>query len=79
MTASSRPRDLFGPGDVGAVIRDLRRQKGWTQADLAEWLGVSRPTVIRLERGQGTIALAQEAIQLLGGKLVVQSKGAPAG
>jgi transcriptional regulator with XRE-family HTH domain len=68
-------RDLHEPDDIGAVIRELRQHKGWSQAELAEWLDVSRPTVIRLERGQATIALAQAAIQLLGAKLAALPKG----
>lgn len=34
------------------VIRDLRRALGWTQADLAERLDVSRQTVNALETGK---------------------------
>jgi putative transcriptional regulator len=30
-------------------LRDLRTQKGWTQADLGERLGVSRQAVIAIE------------------------------
>jgi HTH-type transcriptional regulator / antitoxin HipB len=70
-------RDLYGPEDVGEVIRQLRKQKGWSQADLAEWLGVSRPTVISLERGRGSFALTQKAILLLGAKLTAAPKGSP--
>lgn len=31
---------------------DLRADRGWTQADLAGLLGVSRQTVISLEKGK---------------------------
>ncbi|WP_276719480.1 helix-turn-helix transcriptional regulator [Pseudooceanicola nitratireducens] len=34
------------------IIRDLRSERGWSQAQLAEQLGVSRQTVIALERGR---------------------------
>ena len=30
----------------------LRAERGWTQADLAERLGVSRQTIISIERGR---------------------------
>ena len=33
-------------------IRDLREQRGWTQADLARELNVSRQTVNALEAGR---------------------------
>ena len=34
------------------IIRDLRAERGWTQADLAERLEVSRQTVNALETGR---------------------------
>ncbi len=33
-------------------IRTLREARGWTQKELAQRLGVSRQTVIALERGR---------------------------
>lgn len=33
-------------------IRSEREQRGWTQAELAERLGVSRQTVVALETGK---------------------------
>ncbi|MBE3638303.1 helix-turn-helix transcriptional regulator [Mangrovicoccus algicola] len=33
-------------------LQELRRQKGWSQADLASHLNVSRQTVNALERGR---------------------------
>ena len=33
-------------------LAELREQKGWSQGDLAEQLGVSRQTVNALERGK---------------------------
>jgi putative transcriptional regulator len=37
---------------TGNHIRSLRDAKSWTQADLADRLGVSRQTVIAIERGR---------------------------
>lgn len=34
------------------LIRSEREQRGWTQAALAEHLGVSRQTVVALENGR---------------------------
>ena len=36
---------------VANRLRQLREEKGWTQAHLAEISGVSRPTIIALEKG----------------------------
>jgi putative transcriptional regulator len=33
-------------------LRDRRAERGWTQQDLAERLGVSRQTVIAVENGK---------------------------
>ncbi len=33
-------------------LEELRAQKGWTQQELSERVGVSRQTIISLERGR---------------------------
>jgi len=38
---------------LGAAIREARHQHGWTQDQLAEASGVSRPTVQRCENAKG--------------------------
>lgn len=69
--------EAYDPIGLGRAIRALRHARGWTQETLAQWLGVSRPTVIALEHG-GPVSLvvAMRAIALLGGKIVVASKDA---
>jgi putative transcriptional regulator len=37
--------------DLCDRLRTLRKRRGWTQAGLAEQAGLSRMTVVRLERG----------------------------
>jgi DNA-binding XRE family transcriptional regulator len=68
--------EVFDAAGLGHAILSLRRSKGWTQAELAGWLDVSRQTVITLEKG-GTVALpvAVRAIALLGAKIVIVPKG----
>jgi DNA-binding XRE family transcriptional regulator len=69
--------EAYDPAGLGRAIRALRRAKGWTQAELAEWLGVNRQTVIALEQGGPvSVPVAVRAISLLGGKLVVVPKDA---
>jgi HTH-type transcriptional regulator/antitoxin HipB len=45
------------PADLGAVIRDRRRELGLGQAQLAERIGVSRQWVVGVERGRARAEL----------------------
>jgi transcriptional regulator with XRE-family HTH domain len=53
---------------TGGELRTGRKQRGWTQTELAERLGVSQGYVCLLERAQRPVAaaLAQKATRLLG-------------
>jgi transcriptional regulator with XRE-family HTH domain len=53
---------------LGAMIGEGRRQLRWTAADLAERLGVTAPTVTRIEKGSPTVAVGTvfEAALLVG-------------
>ncbi len=60
-------RDLGDPmATIGEQIRRGRVDHGWTQADLAEHAGLSRPTIARIERGDdvSTATLAKAAVSL---------------
>ena len=37
---------------LGTVVERLRRQRGWTQGDLAARVGVSQPVISRIEAGK---------------------------
>ena len=37
--------------EVGKNVRRLRKQRGWTQDDLAKKVGVQRHTILKLEKG----------------------------
>lgn len=43
--------------DLGAILREARKAKGMSQADLAEMIGVSRQWVLHAERGAPTARL----------------------
>ena len=68
-------RDVYTPEDLGEIVRSLRRRRGWSQETLAEWLGVTRPTVAKLEKtGAVSTALALRALTLLGAVPTVHLK-----
>jgi HTH-type transcriptional regulator/antitoxin HipB len=68
-------RDIFNTTDLGTTVRELRKERGWTQARLAEWLSVSRPTVAKLEAGGAVnVDVAIRALALLGAVATVHSK-----
>lgn len=49
-------------------LPELRADKGWTQADLADRLGVSRQTIISIERGRfdPSLPLAFQIAEIFG-------------
>lgn len=54
--------------DLGGQIRTLRKRRGWTQADLALRAGISKPTVIGLERNQGHVRSLSAVLAVLAPK-----------
>jgi HTH-type transcriptional regulator / antitoxin HipB len=59
------------PVDLGAVIRDRRKQLGLDQSTLAKRIGVSRQWLIAVERGhpRAAVGLVLRAIDALGIRL----------
>lgn len=43
--------------DIAALVKQERKKRGWTQAELAMRSGVSRDWVIALEKGKPTLEL----------------------
>ncbi len=41
----------------GARVRKLRRQKGWSQVELAERFGIDRSYIADIERGKRNVCL----------------------
>jgi len=63
--------------DIAALVRQRRRQLGWSQARLAEETGTSRDWVIEFEKAKSTVelGLALRACKVLG--LTLQSASGP--
>jgi transcriptional regulator with XRE-family HTH domain len=54
----------MGMKEVGTYVRELRRGRDLTQAELAMIVHVSKPTIERLERGEQNVA-AQTLAQII--------------
>ena len=55
---------------VGETIREARKKRGWSQAELGQKSGVSRPTIARVEANNDvTTATIAKVAQALGLKL----------
>ena len=65
------------------LLRELRAEHGWSQADLAERLGVSRQTVNSIETGKydPSLPLAFKIARVFGRPIeaIFQDEGARAG
>lgn len=63
------------PG-IGGIIRDARKRRGWSQAELAENSSLSRPTIARIEAGNDvTTATIAKVAQVLGLRLELKRIG----
>lgn len=62
---------------VGTFLKKTRRERGYTQDEFAEMVGVSHATLSALENGKSVSTKTLElALQLLGLRLVVVPKNA---
>src|SRR3954468_5164016 len=59
---------------TGALIRQAREAEGLTQAALARRLGITQPSIARLEAGgdEVTVATLQRALNAMGRALVLE-------
>jgi transcriptional regulator with XRE-family HTH domain len=55
----------------GLRLRSLRKKKGWTQIELADYLGLRRTYISDLERGKRNVSLLTMEVIARGFKLSV--------
>ena len=69
------------PQDIGILIREERKKQGWTQADLANRVGVKPLWISAFERGKTTaqIGLVFRTIKALGMNISVDKAERPGG
>ena len=65
--------EISEPRRLGRVVRELRRGKNMTQADLADQAGVSRGYLVRLEQGhpRAELSTVVTVLRALGARLMV--------
>jgi transcriptional regulator with XRE-family HTH domain len=63
----------------GEIVRDTRQAQGITQAELARRLGITQPSVARLERAgdEVTVATLQRALNAMGHRLELKAEKRP--
>lgn len=61
--------------EAGPLVRELREERGWTQAELARRANVSRTFVIDLESGKPTMETAKfmDVFQALGFEIAIRN------
>ncbi len=63
--------------DIGQFLREVRRSRGITQAQMAEQLGFSAVTLSALETGKNvSCAKVERYLQFLGFRMVIVPKSA---
>lgn len=71
MSAGKESRPLFGE-----VIREARKKRGWSQQELGQAAGLSRPTIARVEADSDvSTATIGKIAQTLGLTLKLTDKG----
>lgn len=61
--------------EAGPLVRELREERGWSQAELSRRANVSRTFVIDLESGKATVETSKfmDVFQALGFELAIRS------
>jgi HTH-type transcriptional regulator/antitoxin HipB len=67
---------VLSPKDLGRFLADLRAERGLTQAQLADELGVSRRYVYEIEAGKPSLYSDRlfATLRVLGARLVIEAE-----
>jgi HTH-type transcriptional regulator/antitoxin HipB len=67
--------------ELGVTIRRARKQRGWTQDDLAVRAGISRRTLVALEGGnpRGEIGIVVRVVAALDRELTITERSSGGG
>jgi HTH-type transcriptional regulator/antitoxin HipB len=70
---------LVSPKDIGAVLRDMRKQKGMSQMELGRRVGLDQKKVSLMENGNPNIRLDSllRLLSALEAGLVIRPKAIP--
>lgn len=70
---------LVSPGDIGALLRDMRKQQGLSQAELGRKVGLDQKKVSLIENGNPNCRVDSlfRLLSALGAGLVVEPKIEP--
>lgn len=66
--------------DLGREIKNLRKQKKWSQNDLEEYSGITKRTISKIENGfidEVGIKKVEVILDLLGVEFALRPKGRP--
>jgi transcriptional regulator with XRE-family HTH domain len=61
--------------EIARILKEAREERGESQAQLAERLGVTQQLVSRIERGQGSLEKVADLCRALGLRLALQIGG----
>jgi len=66
--------------DLGENIKQLRKEKGWSQAELEAYSGITKRTISKMENGfleEVGIKKVETILDLLGMEFYLRPKGRP--
>lgn len=66
--------------ELGYEIKTLRKEKGWSQADLEKYSGITKRTISKIENGfidEVGIKKVETILDLLGHEFCLRVKGHP--